>query len=202
MLPNQLDLVYAAHGSIQAVPGPPCLGSLVCRASRPACASGSGDACFQCVGEDMQKLGCGSRAPADLHVPSLQRQQPNLMQRAGCYLLTIGETHEQGVQRWEKLVTSFGRSAWRGTFAPISGAESASCRVAALLDSGHDPAASDSQGRKAYWLCKFKSTRDAFRRHMAAHPDACDWDEAGVHEALTPQQEAVRAKKKVCPAAR
>ena len=71
------------------------------------------------------------------------------------------------------------------------------CRVTALLDSGHDPAASDSQGRKAYWLCKFKSTRDAFRRHMAAHPEACDWAEAGVHDALTPEQEAQRAKKKV-----
>ena len=71
------------------------------------------------------------------------------------------------------------------------------CRVTALLDSGHDPAASDAQGRKAYWLCKFKSTRDAFRRHMATHPEAWDWAEAGVHDALTPEQEAQRAKKKV-----
>ena len=62
------------------------------------------------------------------------------------------------------------------------------CRVTALLDSGHDPAASDSQGRKAYWLCKFKSTRDAFRRHMAAHPEAWVWAEAGVHDALTPDR--------------
>ena len=84
-----------------------------------------------------------------------------------------------------------------GTPASVIGPEFARCRVTALLDSGQDPAESDSQGRKAYWLCKFKSTRDAFRRHMAAHPDACDWNEAGVHEALTPEQEALRAKKKV-----
>ena len=88
MLPNQLDLVSAAHGSIQAVPGPPCLGSLFCSASRPAGASGSGDACYQCVGKGMQQLCCGSRAQADLYVPYLQRQQLNLMQRAGSYLLT------------------------------------------------------------------------------------------------------------------
>ena len=69
--------------------------------------------------------------------------------------------------------------------------------MTALLEEGADPTASDGQGRKAYWLCKFKSTRDAFRRHMAAHPEAWDWTEAGVHEALTPEQDAQRAKKRV-----
>ena len=70
-------------------------------------------------------------------------------------------------------------------------------RISQLLQAGSDPAEADPLGRRAYWLCSTKAARDAFRRHMAAHPDAWDWAQAGVHEALTPEQEAKRAEKKV-----
>ena len=66
-----------------------------------------------------------------------------------------------------------------------------------LLQQGSNPAEADPLGRRAYRLCASKAARDAFRRHMAAHPDACDWAAAGVHEALTAEQEQKRAEKKV-----
>ena len=68
-----------------------------------------------------------------------------------------------------------------------------STAVARLLQEGADVAAVDSRGRSAYQVAASSEVRDAFRRHRAAHENACDWDAAGVAAALTPEMEAIAA---------
>jgi len=73
-------------------------------------------------------------------------------------------------------------------------------KVHFLLTSGHDPAEKDARGRPPYLVASNKPVRDAFRRFMAAQPDAWDYTAAGIPSALTDEmerhQEARAAEKK------
>ncbi|WIA19082.1 hypothetical protein OEZ85_003734 [Tetradesmus obliquus] len=69
-------------------------------------------------------------------------------------------------------------------------------RVARLLANGHDPTACDSKGRSPYQLAANKEVRDAFRRFMAAEPDAWDYAAADVPSPLTDEMESAQQSKK------
>ncbi|KAL1511555.1 hypothetical protein AB1Y20_006349 [Prymnesium parvum] len=74
-------------------------------------------------------------------------------------------------------------------------------RVAELLQDGADPTVPHiSFGwQLPYDLSKTKETRNAFRRHLAAHPEQWDWKAAHVPSGLTDEAEAEkeeRAKEK------
>ena len=71
-----------------------------------------------------------------------------------------------------------------------------------LLDQGADPTQLSSEARTPYSVAGTKAARDAFRRHMGAHPDQWDWAAAGVPSALTPELQAHQAARQVpqpCP---
>ncbi|CAI5501619.1 unnamed protein product, partial [Closterium sp. Naga37s-1] len=65
--------------------------------------------------------------------------------------------------------------------------------VARLLQEGSDPTERDGRGRVAYAVAANKATRDAFRRHMAAHAEQWDWHAAAVPSALTHELQASQA---------
>lgn len=70
--------------------------------------------------------------------------------------------------------------------------------MARLLAAGHDPTATDPQGRTPYQLAGSKEVRDAMRRYMADHLEQWDWAAAQVPSALTADMEAAQQSKKVC----
>ena len=71
------------------------------------------------------------------------------------------------------------------------------CRVTELLEHGSNPMEASSEGRTPYAVATNRACRDAFRRHMGAHPDQWDWAAAGVPSPLTPELEAHQAAKQV-----
>jgi len=70
--------------------------------------------------------------------------------------------------------------------------------VEALLERGCDPSTLDHRDRPAYFLCKNKLTRDAFRRvrgREEGKEGGRDWERSGVPEGLTEEGEKRKKEK-------
>ncbi len=67
--------------------------------------------------------------------------------------------------------------------------------VNSLLLHGADPVVKDQGGKTPYLVSKDKAVRDSFRRFMASHPAAYDYDSAHIPSALTEEMEKERREK-------
>ncbi len=67
--------------------------------------------------------------------------------------------------------------------------------VFTLLLHGGDPVVKDQTGKTPYLVSKDKPVRDSFRRFMASHPTAYDYDSAHIPSALTEEMERERREK-------
>lgn len=67
--------------------------------------------------------------------------------------------------------------------------------VTLLLAHGCDPGTKNARSQLPFFVAKRKEARDAFRRFMAAHPDAFDYAVAQIPSALTAEMEEEQARR-------
>jgi len=87
-------------------------------------------------------------------------------------------------------------ATWNGTTILHAAAEHAhTSLIPVLMEYGADPAIKNDEGHTPYTVSKNKTTRDAFRRFMAAHPSLWDYLAAQIPSPLTEEMERDRSKK-------
>lgn len=87
-------------------------------------------------------------------------------------------------------------SLWGGsTLLHVAAATGNVAIVSSLLLHGADPVVKDVSGKSPYLVSKDKPARDSFRRFMASHPSAYDYDSAHIPSPLTQDMEKERREK-------
>ena len=87
-------------------------------------------------------------------------------------------------------------SLWGGmTLLHLAAATGNVAIVSFLLLYGADPVVKDQSGKTSYLVSKDRPVRDSFRRFMASHPSAYDYDSAHIPSPLTHDMEKERREK-------
>ena len=87
-------------------------------------------------------------------------------------------------------------SLWGGmTLLHLAAATGNVAIVSSLLLYGADPVVKDQSGKTSYLVSKDRPVRDSFRRFMASHPSAYDYDSAHIPSPLTQDMEKERREK-------
>lgn len=87
-------------------------------------------------------------------------------------------------------------TTWNGdTLLHVAAANGCSSLIPILMLYGADPVIRNQSGHTPYLVAVNKEVRDSFRRFMALHPMAYDYERAHVPSPLTPEMEAQRNKK-------